>query len=223
MPYNDPRTLSSLHTFCLQCLHHEIEKSGSQQMFQGPICDRHTSIPVGGACVLPQKLHLGFEEEVAWYMSKLVNSSEVCCDECVDGRNGLAVVFCCICHQFLCKVCRDHHSSSLKLSKRKTVLLDQEGARQLYTCMKPRDPCCSQPNHVDNKLNFYCETCSLLVCRDCTTVTHKSHTVKEISTVAKTHQMEITGALEDATEIMAKLTGATDGNKRMIEQMEISK
>ena len=47
--------------------------------------------------------------------------------------------------------------------------------------------------------------------------------MKEISTVAKTHQIEITGALEDAREVVAKLTGAMDENNRMIEQVEISK
>ena len=221
-PYNDPRTLPCLHSFCLQCLHHEIEKSGSQQMFQCPICEQNTNIPVGGASVLPQNLHLGFEVEVAGYMSKMVSNSEVCCDECVDGRNGLAVVFCCMCRQFLCKHCRDHHSSSRNLSKHKIVGLDQEGARQLHTTMKPRDHYCSQPNHEDNDWNFYCETCSLLVCPHCTILSHKSHSVKEISTVAKTHQMEMTGALEDAKEVVTKLTGAIDENKRMIEQVEKS-
>ena len=47
--------------------------------------------------------------------------------------------------------------------------------------------------------------------------------MKEISTVAKTHQIEITGALEDAREVVTKLTGAMDENNRMIEQVEISK
>ena len=222
-PYNDPRILPCLHSFCLQCLCYEIEKSGSQQMFQCPICEQNTSIPVGGASGLPQNLHLGFEVEVAGYTSKMMNNNEVCCDECVDERNGLAVVFCCMCHQFLCKLCRDHHSSSRRFSKHKIVLLDQEGARQLHTAMKPRDHYCTQPNHGNNNLNFYCETCSLLVCLHCTTATHKSHSVKEISTVAKTHQIEITGALEDAREVVTKLTGAMDENNTMIEQVEISK
>eukprot|EP00731_Ephydatia_muelleri_P008168 Em0004g506a len=124
-------------------------------MFRCPTCERNSSIPVGGASVLPQNLHLGFEVEVAGYMSKMMNNSEVCCDECVDGRNGLAVVFCCMCHQFPCKVCRDYHSSSRRFSKHKIVLLDQAGARQLHTTMKPRDHYCSQPSHYDNKLNFY--------------------------------------------------------------------
>ena len=222
-PYNDPRILPCLHSFCLQCLHHEIGKSGSQQMFHCPICERNSSIPVGGASGLPQNLHLGFEVEVAGYMSKMVNNSDVACDHCIDGDNGPAVVFCCTCHQFLCKVAYECHKTGRHLSKHKLVGLDLEGARQLHTTIRPRDHYCSQPNHGNNNLNFYCETCSLLVCLHCTTATHKTHTVKEISTVAKTHQIEITGALEDAKEVVTKLTGAMDDNNRMIEQVEISK
>ena len=192
-------------------------------MFHCPICERNTSIPVGGASVLPQNLHLGFEVEVTGYMSKMVNNSDVACDHCIDGDNSPAVVFCCTCHQFLCMVAYECHKTGRHLSKHNMVGLDQEGARQLHTIMKPRDHYCSQPNHGSNDLNIYCETCSLLVCLHCTTATHKSHTVKEISTVAKTHQMLITGALEDAREVVTKLTGAMDENNRMIEQVEISK
>ena len=220
-PYNDPRILPCLHSFCLQCVHHEIGKSGSQQMFQCPICERNTSILVGGASALPQNLHIGFEVEVAGYMSKMVNN-QVCCDECMDGSNSPAVVFCCTCRQFLCKHCHNHHKRSRHLSKHNMVGLDQEGARQLHTTMKPRDHYCSQPNH-DSELITYCETCSVLVCLHCITATHKSHTVKDISTVAKTHQKNITGTLEDAKEVVTKLTGAIVGNNRMIEQVRISK
>ena len=221
--YNDPRILPCLHSFCLQCLHNEIEKSGSKLMFQCPICERNTSIPVGDASVLHQNLHLGFEVEVAEYMSTIVNNREVYCNECMDGSNSPAVVFCCTCRQFLCKHCHNHHKRSRHLSKHDLVGLDPEAARQLHTTMKPRDHYCSQPNHEDNKLNFYCETCSLLVCLHCTTGTHNSHMVKEISTVAKIHQMEMTEALENAKEVVTKLTGAMDENSRMIEEVNVSK
>ena len=82
------RFLPCLHSFCQQCLHHEIEKSGSQQVLKCPTCEQNMSIPVGGASVLPQNLHLGFEAEVSGYVSKIVSNSEVCCDECIDGQNG---------------------------------------------------------------------------------------------------------------------------------------
>eukprot|EP00731_Ephydatia_muelleri_P008562 Em0004g900a len=52
-------------------------------------------------------------------------------------------------------------------------------------------------------------------------ITHKSYSVKEISTVAQTQQMEISGALEDAKEVVTKR--AIDDNNRIIEQVEISK
>ena len=178
---------------------------------------------MGGASVLPQNLHLGFEVEVAGYMSKMTSNSDVACDQCAEGSSDPAEVFCCACHHFLCAFCLEYHKCNRMWSKHKIVGLDQEGARQLHTTMKPRDHYCSQPNHEDNKLNLYCETCSLLLCRDCTTVTHKSHSVKEISTVAKTHQMEMTGALETAKEVATKLIGAIDGNNRMLEQVEVSK
>ena len=53
---------------------------------------------MGGASVLPQNLHLGFEVEVAGYMSRIVSNSELCCDPCIDGRSGPAEVFCCTCY-----------------------------------------------------------------------------------------------------------------------------
>ena len=189
-------------------------------MFQCPICEQYTSIPVGGASVLPQNLHLGFEVEVAGYISKMVNNSDVACDHCIDGGNGPAVVFCCTCHQFLCKVAYEYHRTGRHLSEHKMVGLDQDGVGQLHTTMKPRDHYCSQPNHEDNKLNFYCETCGMLLCNACTS---KCHTVKEITTVAKIHRMETTGALDYAKEVVTKLTGAMDENDRIIEEVEISK
>ena len=175
---------------------------------------------MGGASGLPQNLHLGFEVEVAGYMSKIVGNSEVCCDECIDGGSGPAEVFCCTCRQFLCKTCHDHHKRGRHLSKHNMVGLDQEGSKQLQSTMKPKEPYCPQPNHEDNKLNYYCETCTLLVCRDCTTLAHKDHGVTELSTVAEAHRGEMRGILQHVQDTLADAFGA---NQKKMEQVEVSK
>ena len=187
-PYSDPRILPCLHSFCQQCLHHEIEKSGSQQVFKCPTCERSTSIPVGGASVLPQDLHLGFEVEVAGYMSKIVSNSEVCCDECTDGSSGPAEVFCCTCCQFLCTFCHEHHKCSKKLSKHNIVGLNVKGAKQLQTTMKPREMLCSLHEH--QAANMYCDTCRCVSCPQCILDGHKDdtdHRCVPLSSVAKCH------------------------------------
>ena len=156
--YNDPRILPCLHSFCQQCLHHEIEECGSQQVFKCPTCERNINIPDRGVNVLPQNLHLGFEVEVAGYMSKIISNSEVCCDQCTDGSSGPAVVFCCTCCQFVCTFCHEYHKRHRKLSKHNVVGLDQEGAKQLQTAtiVKPQEHYC--PYHEECALRLYCET-----------------------------------------------------------------
>ena len=221
-PYDDPRILSCLHSFCLQCIQRGV-LGGSQTALKCPTCGQNTNIPAAGVSALSQNLHLEFEVEVARYVSKIANGGEVCCDHCIDGRNGPAVAFCCACRDFLCKLCQEHHRSGRKLSKHTIIEISKEGANQLLAAMKPREHYCSQLNHEDNKLNFYCETCNLLICRDCTTVAHKEHSVTELSTVAKAHQKKITLALKSTTNVVKKLMAAIEGDNKMIEQVAATK
>ncbi|KAL5476035.1 hypothetical protein EMCRGX_G025937 [Ephydatia muelleri] len=135
----------------------------------------------------------------------MVSDGEVCCDHCMDGSSGPAVVFCCSCRQFLCNFCHKHHKRGRQLSKHSMVGLDQEGAKQLQTTMKPREQHCLLLNHEDNKLKCYCKTCKSISCLACAIVSHKSHDVTELSTVAKVHREEITGWKEKKEALLAEL------------------
>ena len=149
----------------------------------------------------------------------------VCCDHCIDGRNGPAVVFCCTCRQFLCKLCEDHHRSGRQLSKHDIVGLDQEGAKHLLAIMKPREYYCTQPNHEENKMHSYCQTCQCLihVCGDDVPVAHKDHSITELSTIAKNHRDSIQKVLANARESVARVTGAIDANNKVREHVMLSK
>ena len=149
----------------------------------------------------------------------------VCCDHCINGRNGPAVVFCCTCHQFLCKPCEDHHRSGRQLSKHDIVGLDQVGAKHLLAIMKPREYYCTQPNHEENKMHSYCQTCQCLihVCGDGVPVAHKDHSITELSTIAKNHRDSIQKVLANARETVARVTGAIDANNKVREHVMLSK
>ena len=143
-PFSDPRILPCLHSFCCQCLHKEMEKVGPQKSLQCPTCLRNVPIPVGGASALTQNLHLGFEVEVAGYMSTFASSSGVSCNFCVQGCNDPAVVFCCSCHMFMCTFGQECHNRAPHLSQHNVIGLDRESATLLPTLIKPTDHHCSK-------------------------------------------------------------------------------
>ena len=62
---------------------------GAKQSMGCPTCQRTTTIPEGGVNNIPQNLHLGFEVEVAGYMSKIGSDGEKSCDVCIDGARDL--------------------------------------------------------------------------------------------------------------------------------------
>ena len=210
-PFSDPRILPCLHSFCSQCLHKEMEKVGPQKSLQCPTCLRNVPIPVGGASDFPQNLHLGFEVEVAGYMSKFASRSGVSCTFCVQGCNDPAVVFCCSCHMFMCTFGQECHNRAAHLSQHNVIGLDRESATLLPTLIKPTEHHCSYPKQKKQELDFYYKTCTCFICQLC------------VSTVAEACRDEMRGTLQCAQEVMSKLAGAIDANKKMMQQVETSK
>ena len=200
----------------------EIERSGDKQKMECPTCQRSITIPEGGVNAIPQNLHLGFEVEVAGYMSKIGSGGEKSCDAGA-GDKGSAVVFCCTCGQFLCTLCHEYHRRNKILCHHQMVGLDQESVRLVPSIMTPTEHLCSQPHHQKEELKFYCETCQCLVCRDCTLVLHKDHRIAEVCNIAKVHRDGMREALVCAQEMASKLTSAIGANDKMAEQVETSR
>ena len=200
----------------------EIERSGDKQKMECPTCQRSITIPEGGVNAIPQNLHLGFEVEVAGYMSKIGSGGEKSCDAC-DGDKGPAVVFCCTCRQFLCTFCHEYHQYNKILRHHQMVGLDQKSVRLLPSIMTPTEHLCSQPHHDKKKLKFFCETCQCLVCRGCTLVLHKDHRIAEVCNIAKVHRDGMREVLVCAQEMASKLTSAIGANDKKAEQVETSR
>ena len=188
-----------------------MEKVGPQKSLQCPTCLRNVPIPVGGASAFPQNLHLGFEVEVAGYMSKFASSSGVSCTFCVKGCNDPAVVFCCSCHMFMCKGGQECHNRAPQLSQHNVIGLDRESATLLPTLIKPTE------HHI------YCKTCRCFINQLCVMILHKDHNITELSTVADADRDEMRGTLQCAQEVVSTLASVIDANKKIMQQVETSK
>ena len=201
----------------------EIERSGDKQKMECPTCRRSITIPEGGVNAIPQNLHLGFEVELAEYTSKISSGIEELCNACIDGGMGPAVVFCCTCHQFLCTFCHEHHKRSKIFHHHQMVRLDQESVKQLPYMVTPTEHLCLKSDHGKKKLNFYCETCQCLACKECTLVLHKDHRVAKVCKIAEVHKAGMREALECSQEMASKLTSAICANNKTAEQVDTSR
>ena len=176
-----------------------------------PTCQRNNTIPVDGVISIPQNLHLGFEVEVAGYMSKIGSEGERPCNFCIDGGKGPAVVFCHTCHQFLCTFCSEYHKSC----KHEIVGLDQK-----FMIPKKYQYLCSQPHHRNKELKLYCEDCQCLICGDCILDIHKGHKSDKVCNIAKASRDGMKEALVHSPEMTSKLVSAIDATDKMAEQDE---
>ena len=221
--YEDPRMLPCLHSFCRHCLQKMIDVTDTKQTIECPTCQRAIDVPEWDAGLLPQNLHLAFEVEVAGYMSKMADQTEVLCTFCTKGCNNSAVAFCCTCCKFLCSAGDDSHKRVPQLFRHSIVEMDHKSSKLLPSLIKPNLYFCSVPNHSKEELKFFCEECKHLICRDCILVLHKDHKVIELSMIANGHRDRMKVALDGAHTAVSKLTDFTDANAKMMMDLYSSK
>ena len=178
------------------------------------------TLHVGKTDVLPWK---GREGNSFNFIPQSEESDFIACENCSEESN-YACAFCCMCTEFLCKVCHESHKRSRKLSQHNVIPFDKETGKQLQSITKVVAQLCPQLNHNGN-LTQYCVTCKCLICQDCFNGLHNGHTSFLLPSGEKGDQSESEKniALECAQDIMKKLTAATEINDSMIQQLETQK
>ena len=202
--YDDPRMLPCLHSFCKKCLQKQLEE-GSNRELKCPTCEKcfhDTDIDI-----LPQDLRGSYEVDVAMYESKIKSLSAQSCDRCIKTSNGPAIAFCCNCCEFLCKACKEDHIIWRKTLNHELVDTGEsmkKGEENLHISHKLMY--CTQ--HHDENLKFYCETCEVLVCRDCIVLEHKDHQYNRIEKVAEKEKADLHSTFSDAEAAKGTLEDA---------------
>ncbi|XP_071806551.1 E3 ubiquitin-protein ligase TRIM56-like [Asterias amurensis] len=169
--YTNPKILSCVHSFCEKCL---VQYYGNDVVKTCPVCRQETRLPVPGGIsglktngfiiTLREKIEL--QEKVAKTSSDKAER-KMPCEICTENE---VTHHCLNCSQNICqgcmkshrriKVSADHTVGTLEDIREGKVTLPEE--QKEYTCNK----------HKGEINRFYCETCHVLICRDCVVVDH---------------------------------------------------
>ncbi|XP_072016860.1 uncharacterized protein [Amphiura filiformis] len=194
---NQPKALPCLHTFCLECLR-EWSKPNKETVTCPVLnCKKTTPMPSNGVDGLPGNV----------FVSSLINTSSsrgrnvpcVCCEE--TGNDVMAR--CLECNGFLCQEGVQLHQKKLLKSHQVIKLEDiKSGKVNMKHLADKKKATCKE--HEGQQLWFYCETCGVLICRDCTVVDHSKpgHTYVTLKSIVSDQRKKI--------EVLVKQNGVTE-------------
>ena len=180
--YKDPRILSCLHSYCLQCIH-KIQVQGKTSI-TCPSCNHPSPLPDGGVASLPPNIRLKEEAEQDKVIRRLISSPPPVCESCEEDC-AVSVAYCRDCDDLLCQECWDMHRKMKMSRSHFTFAIDdlkkktQNDILEMLPSLTSSVPLC--PDHDDQKLGFYCTQCAVPVCVGCIISRHKGHPVKEVN------------------------------------------
>ncbi|XP_070571156.1 E3 ubiquitin-protein ligase TRIM56-like [Ptychodera flava] len=178
--YTNPKVLPCLHTFCEQCLLTLVEKQG---VLNCPTCKTSCPLPLGGVQALKSNFFIAGLIEDFQARAKGDEKPAAKCDSCQESD---AVMRCVECVQHLCQPCvKIHKNIAVTRSHQILPIGEFAESKSTYTPnMKNKAVYCDV--HSDKEVRFYCDTCQVPVCTDCTIVNHRipQHVHRDLKTAA---------------------------------------
>ncbi len=213
----EPKALPCLHTYCLKCL---TEWAKSTDKIKCPICRKEWTLPADGVAGLESNFLVNKLKERKCVQKKLVKKdSKIPCTNC-DGIFQPAVARCVECDDFLCESCLKSHKTMRKLKGHHTFSLDElrtgkaDPVEKVEYCRK----------HEGQVLWIYCETCGMLICRDCTVFDHckPEHVFIDLQNAAKNQRIKIEELAEECKQLAIDVGEAIQNDVEIISKLDAS-
>ena len=212
--FDDPRTLSCLHSFCLGCL--EAQEFTAKSKFSGLSCHQckapFTLPDIGGVGAYTCN---AFLESLV--KSAKVNQGDinrvVKCDICEEAD---ATKSCVECTQHFCSGCSLGHKKTKVSATHQQIPLEEALAGNLTAKRIPR---CQK--HIGYEINTYCKTCIEAVCAMCAVEKHPKHDVCLLDEMTGPLQDQIAGytiSMTKREEEARKVITTMDGTINKIEE-----
>ena len=200
--YRDPRLLHCLHTFCKSCLDFVVKQNEDKTTC--PTCHKVSPHPPHR---LPRHVRLENEAAIARRLAKI--QSEQSCGSC-DSKDQ-AEAYCHQCDANLCSLCIKSHKSLRILRDHKV-----EALTSISTSLTSSLVYCA--DHPGKVLEYYCTTCSSLICHECYMFEHKEHKYCRIQEAIKVENADITNSLSS----LKKAQSTVSQTKEKVESVMLS-
>ncbi|XP_071809158.1 E3 ubiquitin-protein ligase TRIM56-like [Asterias amurensis] len=204
--YTEPKLLDCLHSFCKHCLlEYQTTNYKDAKMLICPLCRKETQLPETGVEDFKSNFILtglaGQLEQVS-----LSANSKLVCKLCKEKNE--ATYFCCDCPMIICANCAELHQKIPSLLFHTVVTfkdfvdgkIEQKGRRRTK-----RHPECQ--THEGEVMRFYCTTCDVMICRDCTVIDHckPQHEYIDCNQASSTYKQSLAQLFTPLEETMKNL------------------
>ena len=216
--YTIPRALPCLHTFCEECLIDYVKtknqpslglRLGKIRVFPCPVCKDDVTLPPNGVRGFKHNFYIStfavnelHEQQHAGATSlpsstiDVINTGVTCqrCEEAGVSR------LCLKCAVWLCPLCCTDHSR-VKATREHVLTSSQElaDASVPSTVTSADLAVCEFEGHAGNTCQFFCVTCSVLICAHCHTSAHDC----------------------DAHEVLGVITNIDNIRKNLLEHLQL--
>ncbi|XP_071790501.1 E3 ubiquitin-protein ligase TRIM33-like isoform X2 [Asterias amurensis] len=203
--YTEPKLLDCLHSFCKHCLlEYHTTNYKDAKMLICPLCRKETQLPETGVEDFKSNFILtGLASQLEQVSS--LEHSKLVCNLCEEKHK--ATHFCFDCPMFICANCyKMHKKIPLLLSHTVATLKDvRDGKTAMKTTKPKRHPECQ--THEGEVMRFYCTTCDVMICRDCTVIDHckPQHEYIECNQASSTYKQTLAQLFTPLEETLKNL------------------
>ena len=200
--FKQPKLLPCFHIFCKSpCLERLVVQDREGKSLHCPTCRHLVRLPDNGVAGLQTDFHIDHLFEIRESLNKAKESQKTSCEKC---KKFPATGFCRDCGELVCDKCTEMHQTWKEFTDHKIVGLNAvlADATKLLP-LKKQVPRCKK--HSNKKLKIYCESCSELICSDCTIRLHQGHNFDLVGDVFPKHKEEIVSSLKPVKENLDKV------------------
>ncbi|XP_033631570.1 E3 ubiquitin-protein ligase TRIM56-like [Asterias rubens] len=199
-PYKDPKILDCLHSFCKICLQkYQSTNYKDATMLICPLCRKKTLLHQKDVQALKTNFNItGLADQLK--LVSLSENNQWVCKLCKDKNE--ATHFCFDCPAIFCANCYKMHQKSHTVN----TLKDISDGKIASKDRKPkRRPECQ--THEGEVMRFYCTTCDVMICRDCTVIDHRNppHEYIDCNQASSTYKQSLAQLFTPLEETMKKL------------------